>query len=525
MLEPLGRAIFEKTKFKTMIKKTLAVFAALFLLVGCENDNDENPSSELGYNENPASFKEIGTITIGGTGAAEISAYDETTKKLFTVNNSSTNKIDVIDLTDPTKPVVLTSIDMATYNGAANSVAVYGGKLAVALESKSNKQEAGKVVVFNTSTYALIKEITVGALPDMITFSPDGKYIVTANEGEPNDTYSLDPEGSVSIIDVAANYAVTILNFAQFSTQLSDLKTKGFRIASVSNNFANDIEPEYVTISADSKTAWVTLQENNGIAKIDLVGKKNVLLIPLGYKDYSLVDNAIDVSDKDGAIAFATWKVKGMFQPDAIANFESNSIPYLVTANEGDAREYSAFVDVRRINHSSVVLDPTVFPTAAAMKADGVLGRLNINTKMGDTDGDGDFDELVSFGARSFSIWNGNTGALVFDSKNELDKKAHELGLYDDNRSDDKGVEPEAVYVTKMGNKQILFVGLERADALMIYDVTSPTAPKFLQAIKTGDAPEGLTFIPAAKSPNKKSMVIVSSEGDGSVKIFQPELN
>ncbi|MGL5112901.1 MAG: choice-of-anchor I family protein, partial [Flavobacterium sp.] len=459
-----------------MIKKTLAVFAALFLMLGCENDNNENGPSELESNENPGSFKEVGSLTIGGSGAAEISAYDETTKKLFTVNNSTANKVDVIDLTDPSKPVVLTSMDMSAYSGAANSVAVHDGKLAVALESKANKQEAGKVVVFNTATYALIKEITVGALPDMLTFSPDGKFIVTANEGEPNDSYSLDPEGSVSIIDITANYAVTTLNFAQFSSQLSDLKTKGFRIASVSNNFANDIEPEYVTISADSKTAWVTLQENNGIAKIDLVGKKNIQLFPLGYKDYSLADNAIDVSDKDGAIAFATWKVKGMFQPDAIANFESNSIPYLITANEGDAREYAAFVDVRRINHSAVVLDPTVFPTAAALKADAVLGRLNINMKMGDTDGDGDFDELVGFGARSFSIWNGNTGALVFDSKNELDKKAHEMGLYDDNRSDDKGVEPEAVFVTKMGNKQILFVGLERADAFMVYDITAPAA-------------------------------------------------
>jgi hypothetical protein len=264
----------------------------------------------------------------------------------------------------------------------------------------------------------------------MITFSPDGNYIMTANEGEPNDTYSIDPDGSVSIIAVNANYAVTTLNFGSFSNQLSTLKTKGFRIASPTNNFASDIEPEYITISADSKTAWVTLQENNGVAKIDLATKTITNIFPLGYKDYNLAENAIDISDKDGGILANTWKLKGMFQPDAITNFEINKTPYFVTANEGDAREYAAFVDVKRISSSSVILDPIVFPNAASLKAEASMGRLNINTKMGDTDGDGDFDELVSFGARSFSIWNGNTGEIVFDSKNELDKKAQELGIY-----------------------------------------------------------------------------------------------
>ena len=508
-----------------MIKKSVAVLAVLLLVVGCQNDIDSNETPEVVVNENPSTFKEIGSLTIGGTGAAEISAYDETSKKLFTVNNSAANKIDVIDITDPTKPVLLTSIDMVPFNGAANSVATFNGKVAVALESKTNKQDPGKVVVFDTSNYALVKEVTVGALPDMIAYSHDGKFILTANEGEPNDTYSQDPDGSVSIIDVAAGYAVTTLNFASFSGQLPDLKAKGFRIASPTNNFAADIEPEYITVSADSKTAWVTLQENNGVAKIDLATKKITQLFPLGYKDYSLAENAIDISDKDGAVAFNPWKLKGMFQPDAISNFEVNNVQYIVTANEGDAREYAAFADVRRISNSAVILDPTIFPNAAALKVETSMGRLNINTTMGNTDGDDDFDELIGFGARSFSIWNGATGQLVFDSKNELDKKAQEFGVYDDARSDDKGVEPEAVYVTKMGDKQILFVGLERADAFMVYDVSNPMAPKYLQTLKTGDAPEGLLFIPASKSPTKRSLVVISCENDGTVKIYQPDLN
>ncbi|WP_166925287.1 choice-of-anchor I family protein [Flavobacterium poyangense] len=506
-----------------MKKLSISLLTALFLMASCNNDeNSNNEKTEAVVNENPASFKEIGSITIGGEGAAEISAYDEKTKRLFTVNNSGTNQIDVIDLSDPTKPTKIGKIDLTPYEGASNSVAIYDGKLAVALESTANKQGNGKVVVFNTTDYSLIKQVTVGALPDMITFSPDGKYIMTANEGEPNADYSQDPNGTISIIEVTNNYAVATLDFTSFSSQAAALKKDGFRISSFAKSFAQDVEPEYVTISDDSKTAWVTLQENNGVAKVDLVSKTITAIFPLGLKNYNTTENAIDVSDKDDKIAFNPWKVKGLFMPDAISHFSANNVPYFVTANEGDAREYAAYNDIKRMK--DMKLDPTVFPDAATLKLDTNLGRLNLVADMGDTDGDGDLDEMVSFGARSFSIWNGNTGKIVYDSKNDVDKKTNELGTYDDKRSDDKGSEPEAVVVAKIGTQNILFVGLERSDAFMTYDVTNPASPQYLQTVKTGDAPEGILFIPAAKSPTKRSLVVVSSEGDGTIKIFQPNL-
>lgn len=500
----------------------ISLLAALFILCSCENDKENDNNQEIEVNEDVASFKEVGTITVGGAAAAEISAYDETTKRLFTVNNSATNQIDVIDLSNPTSPKKLAVIDLSVYNGASNSVAVYGGKLAVALESTTNKQGSGKVVVFNTSDYSLIKEITVGSLPDMVTFSPDGKYIMSANEGEPNTDYTVDPDGSISIIDIANGYAVTTLNFASFESQLAALRTKGFRVSKTAKSFAADIEPEYITISADSKTAWVTLQENNGVAKVDLASKTITSLFGLGYKDFNSAENAIDISDKDGGIVFSPWKVKGMFMPDAIASYTVNGTPYFITANEGDAREYGSYADVMRL--AKMTFDPTVFPDAATFKADAKMGRLNLISTEGDTDNDGDLDELISFGARSFTIWNGNTGSLVFDSKNDLDKRSNDLGTYDDTRSDDKGSEPESVVVAKMGDKNILFVGLERTDTVIVYDITNPSAPVYLQSIKTGDAPEGLLFVPAAKSPNNRSLLVVSSEGDGVVKFFQPDL-
>ncbi|MEG0848882.1 MAG: choice-of-anchor I family protein [Flavobacterium sp.] len=505
-----------------MKKLSITLLAALALMTSCNNDeNSKNEENEIVANENPATFKEIGSITIGGEAAAEISAYCEKTKKLFTVNNSGTNQIDVIDLSDPSKPAKIGKIDLTPYEGASNSVSVYNGKLAVALESTTNKQGNGKVVIFNTSDYSLIKQVTVGALPDMITFSPDGKYIMTANEGEPNTDYSLDPNGTISIIDTST-YNVTTLDFSSFSNQAAALAKDGFRISKFAKSFAQDIEPEYITISDDSKTAWVTLQENNGVAKVDLTSKTITAIYPLGLKDFNTAENAIDVSDKDDKIAFNPWKVKGMYMPDAISHFSANNVPYFVTANEGDAREYAAYSDIKRMK--DMKLDAAVFPDAATLKLETNLGRLNLVTDMGDTDGDGDLDQMVSFGARSFSIWNGNTGKIVYDSKNDVDKKTNEFGTYDDKRSDDKGSEPEAVVVAKMGNQNILFVGLERSDAFMTYDVTNPASPQYLQTVKTGDAPEGLLFIPASKSPNKRSLVVVSSEGDGTIKIYQPDL-
>jgi hypothetical protein len=142
---------------------------------------------------------------------------------------------------------------------------------------------------------------------------------------------------------------------------------------------------------------------------------------------------------------------------------------------------------------------------------------------MGDTDGDGDYDELHTFGSRSFTIWNGTTGERIFDSGNQLEKflVTQSPGLYDDSRSDDKGVEPENRAIGTIGGRHIAFFGLERADAIVVVDVTNPYSPLFIQVLHTNDAPEGVLFIPAKDSPNKKSTLVVSCEGDGVVNVFQ----
>lgn len=499
--------------------KKIILLASIIAAMLLSCSKEEIPSLEFTVNEDISSYTEIASLNLGGVGAAEISTFDPTTKRLFAVNNGKENKIDVIDFSNPASISVIHSISMTPYGGYVNSVAAFNGKIAAAIES-TDKQAAGKIVVFNASTYAEEKVITVGALPDMVTYSPDGRYILSANEGEPNAAYTNDPEGSISIIDVSNNYSVKTVNFSAFVNQLADLSAKGLRVFGPNKDFVKDIEPEYITVSDDSKTAWVTLQENNAIAEINIATGTITKISPLGFKDFSVTGNTIDISDRDNAVGiFNSWNTFGIYMPDAIAHVNYNGTPYLFTANEGDSREYTAFAEVKRVG--TLNLDPVAFPNAAVLKGDTQMGRLNVTSTLGDKDGDGDYDAIYSFGARSFSVWNANSGQLVFDSKNELDIKAKELGVYDDTRSDDKSVEPEAITIGRVGNKLVAFVGLERADAIAIYDITNPTAPVFVKMIKTGDAPEGVLFISASKSPIQQSLMVVSSENDGLVKVYK----
>lgn len=468
--------------------------------------------------ESASSFVEVGSIDIGDAGAAEISAFDPKTKRLFVVNNGGTNKIDVLDLNNPSSIGVVHSILLAKFNGAVNSLDVHDGMLAAAIES-SDKQANGTLAIFRTTDYAEIKSVTVGALPDMVTFSPDGKFILTANEGEPNADYTNDPIGSVSIVSVKNNYSVATLDFGSFASQADALKAKGFRLFGPGASFAQDVEPEYITVSKDSKTAWVTLQENNAIAKIDLYSKTVSRIFPLGFKNYNLQANAIDPSDDDGKVEFRKVPVFGIYMPDAITILDKNGKQFLFTANEGDAREYDAFEEVERVKN--VTLDPTIFPDFAALQADENIGRLNITTTLG-KNSNGEFSSLYSLGSRSFSVWNGVNGELLFDSKNNLEKAVNAAGFYDDGRSDDKGVEPEGITIGEVGGRDIAFVGLERADAVALYDVSEPLSPRLIKILQTGDAPEGVLFISKKDSPVGKSLLVVSSENDGVIRVYAP---
>jgi DNA-binding beta-propeller fold protein YncE len=513
-----------------MKKRLLAFTMTALVLAACSDD--DSPGAP---NEDPSTFNEIGEIQlVGGETAAEISAYDPKTKRLFVVNAVSAG-IDVIDMSNPTNLVYDETIDISTYGANVNSVSIKNGLLAAAIEADP-KTNPGKVVVWNTSDLSEKANVTVGALPDMVAFSPNGRYIVSANEGEPSEDYTVDPKGSVSIIDVQNGYSATTLDFTGFNGAAAALMADGYRVFGPDADLAEDTEPEYVAIAANSETAYVTLQENNAIAVINLTSKTITQLHPLGFKDWSAAANTLDPSDEDGGVSFGNYPVWGVYMPDAIAAFEAGNSAYLITANEGDSRlrptaddilagvdEGDLYNEESRIK--SIDLDPTAFPNAEALQADEVIGRLKITNTLGDIDGDDDYDKLYTFGTRSFTIWNPTTGDLIFDSGDKLEKflNAQRPDLYDDGRNDDKGVEPEGVAIGTVNGRVLAFVGLERADAIVVVDVTNPSAPEMLQVIETGDAPEGVLFIPYNESPNGKSMLVVSSEGNGVVKVYQPD--
>ncbi|NKI26635.1 alkaline phosphatase [Arenibacter sp. 6A1] len=495
----------------------LILASCLLLIVGCIKENDSTETVV----DTTVNFQFKTSIPIGGEGAAEITAYDPISKKLFTVNVAS-NQIAVSNISALSSPVQEMPIDLNAY-GAPNSVAIHTGRLAVAVEA-SPKQLPGKVLVFNTLDNTLISEFTVGALPDMVTFSKDGNLIITANEGEPNDDYTNDPDGTISIINLKEN-SVTNLDFSSFNSEEEALEAQGFRVFGPNANLAADVEPEYIAISDDSQTAWVSLQENNGIAKVNLVSKTIEAIYPLGFKDYNVAGNQIDASDKDTKKALKNWPVYGMYQPDAIVSVTISGTEYIISANEGDARDYSGFSEEVRVD--DLLLDVTAFPAAQDYQNPSNLGRLKTTTTLGDFDNDGDHDAIYSYGARSFSIWSTN-GSLVYDSGNSIAvetlKATPDRFNDDDGRSDDKGAEPESVEVLNIGNERyILFVGLERNDQVLVYDITNPTMPEFLSILShTGDeAPEGLLAIKAADSPSGKDLLVVSNEDSGTVTIYE----
>ncbi|OKH52150.1 hypothetical protein NIES2101_16075 [Calothrix sp. HK-06] len=491
-------------------------------------------------NDAPGSLKKVGGAT--GTGA-EIPAFDPGSNRLFVVAGSTVEIYSVSNTGALTAAGSLTPGFTAPAGSEIipNSVAVKNGTVAVAYairNTTTGAQLPGQVAFFNAGNASFLNSVEVGYLPDMLTFTPDGTKVLTANEGEPN-SYgqgnSFDPEGSVSIINLAngvTNATVQTAGFTAFNSQIDTLRAAGVRIFGLNATVAQDVEPEYIAFSGDGTKAYVTLQENNALAIVDIATATVTEIKPLGVKDYSIAGNGIDPSDRDGAINIQNWPVFGLYQPDAIASYSVNGQTYYITANEGDARDYTGFAEEVRVGASSYVLDPTVFPNAETLKQNANLGRLTVTTATGDTNGDGDFDRIEAFGARSFSIWDSN-GNQVFDSGDQLERitAAQVPSLFNsdgtnatfDTRSDNKGPEPEGVVVGVVNNRTYAFIGLERTGDVIVYEVTNPKAPQFIEYINTPEdvAPEGLTFISAADSPTGKPLLVTANEVSKTVAVFE----
>ncbi len=378
------------------------------------------------------------------------------------------------------------------------------------------------LVAFFDANGNIISTVDVGNLPDNLAFTPDGMKIVVANEGEAPDGSLFDPEGSVSIIDISngvANATVQTVDFTGLDGMEQELREQGVRLFD-GKSVSEDVEPEYVAISPDGTQAFVTLQEANSVAIIDIETATLVGIKSLGAKDHSLPGNLLDPSDRDGENDLDKAPVYGLYMPDQIASFVINGETYYITANEGDARDE----DVRI---KDLDLDPTAYPDAEFLQQDEELGRLQASSIDGDTDGDGDIDQLFVYGARSFSIWD-DSGEQVFDSGDEFARILFDVLTPDqldslDGRSDNKGAEPEGVTTGMVGEDVYAFIGLERANGVMVYKISDPTAPEFVKFLQTdGDVgPEGMTFIPADESPNGEALLAVANEVSGTTTLYE----
>lgn len=509
--------------------------------------------------KNPVEIEVLGTHESGifGEGASEIVAYDEGTQRVFSVNSAQA-VVDVLDVSNESSPLLVTSLDVGAalandpdFTGVvagANSVAVSRGLLAVAVEANP-KTDNGWAAFFTTDTLELVGWVDCGALPDMITFHGKGRFALVANEGEPNsygEEDSVDPEGSVTFIKIhhaKRRFKATTVDFRDFIGEEDLLRADGVRIFGPGSNAAQDFEPEYISIAPNGRSAFVTLQENNAVAVLDTRALMFTRIIPLGYKDHSLPGNGLDGSDRDGAgssglVNIANWPVKGMYQPDGIASFRRRGTTYFVTANEGDSRD-DWFPEDERIK--DLILDPTAFPDAALIQNDDGIGRLTVTGTLGDTDNDGDHDELYVFGARSFSVWD-EDGNLVFDSGDAFEQitaaadaanfnSTNDANGSFDTRSDNKGPEPEGVTIGKVRGRIYAFIGLERCGGVMVYDITEPADSTFVQFLNNrdfgGDAeagtagdlgPEGIEFVPAG--PTGFPLLIVGNEVSGTTTLY-----
>ncbi|MEH6491010.1 choice-of-anchor I family protein [Halopseudomonas sp.] len=611
---------------KWIIAATSAAIMAA--VVGCKSSSSDDDTAETPEVVTPQSISLsfLGRYSSGvfGKSAAEIPAYDAQNQQIFIVN-AQKGAVDVLDASDIANPslVQTLTVEGIAEGAVVNSIAFKAGYLAVAVEA-ANKTDLGYVALFDATTLELLGSEQVGALPDMLTFTPDGKYLLVANEGEPNNDYSVDPEGSISILSINGDDLVEVktADFSAFNSQKAALQDAGVRIFGPGASVAQDLEPEYIAVSADSTTAWVALQENNALAKVDIATATVTDILPLGYKDHGQEGNGIDASDKDDAINIKAWPgVLGMYQPDAIYAYDVDGSTYLITANEGDSRAWGeddqaywdgdaskGFVEefrmksltdsrgfARRVGDDlapqlhalaeGALINPALFGYCGATATDRGdcgedenLGRLTVAWTDGyrkDTAGNpvmfdatgienpaGDrlmYDNLYAYGARSFSIRD-EDGNLVWDSADQLEQHfasadcmlgsnrdipcvdyfnaTHDEGDTFDNRSDNKGPEPEGVTVGKLGNKTFAFIGLERIGGVMAYDITDPTAPFFVDYLNTredwttedpesvladaGDlGPEGLVFISAQDSPNGEALLVIGNEVSGTTAVFQ----
>ncbi|MCL2185707.1 MAG: choice-of-anchor I family protein [Treponema sp.] len=524
-----------------LLNKLILIVIIAILFISCQSTQSGNQTLKQSIN---GKLTYIGSYSTGSVsesgGVAEIVVYNNDNKKIYLVNGV----LGSLDIVDASGLRSGRFIEMPLYKridinamGEANSFN-YGDLTSVAVSTKNkmialavhhkNFNEQGYIVLLNYEG-EYIRHYQAGVQPDMICFTPDGQFILTADEGEPRDGYGadkIDPPGTITIVNVKT-HAARIIGFEAFDNaqaRADFLQSGGILNKGIPPSL--DFEPEYISISEDSSTAYIALQEANAIAVLDIANGKFTSVIGLGFKNHNLPQNSLDVL-RNGKAELNTQNLYGVYQPDGIAVVTIKGSTYLLTANEGDAREWgsgsSAYNDILQFNIDGNRID-----------------TINNSLKEGLVDG-----ERYLFGARSFSIWDvsGKTAALVYDSGNEFETRTAEYFPNNfnashtnnelDSRSGRKGPEPEYITTLQAGKNIFAVIGLERIGGIMLYDISNPAAPEFTDYINTRDfsgselknmgdlGPEGLYAVEASASPTKRPIIFVANEISGTISVYE----
>jgi hypothetical protein len=484
-------------------------------------------------------------------GVAEIVTFNAENNKFYLVNGATQPpSMDIVQFAADGSATKDRSIDVKTL--VETNGFVFGDLTSIDVNVKIDRvfvsvqaagtADAGKIVEFDYDGN-MLAEFPSGAQPDMIVSTADGRYVLTANEGEPRQA-GVDPQGSVTILNTVTDSVQHLLfdNPSVIDEKVhirgaSDPVTGIITGKGTKADAIFDLEPEYITVTADSKFAFVTLQENNAIATVDLTTMSIVAVKGLGLKDHSLANQTLDLV-RDNAIQMEQVPFYGIYNPDGVANFTLEGKTYLFTANEGDVTEWPGRTNASKISSLKGGLN---LGSAAASFLSGKTkyDSMEVAPEWGN-------DSIYMFGGRSFSVWDAANMNQVYDSGNQFEQitaqrlpahfnASHSKTAMDD-RSTKKGPEPESIEIGKIGYRTFAFIGLERIGGVMVYDVSNPRLPKFVNYtntrvftpkdnLNTETGPEGLEFIPASKSPTGTPILLIANEVSGNVSIMQVNLS
>lgn len=522
---------------------------------GAKTTGEENGNASLDLTQEAR--YDAGMTNADG-GVMEIVDYNTVTGWAYAVNGQTGNvtaiavkdmadseSVDLLDGNDiDVKSIVEANCEGFTY-GDMTSVAVSadGTKLAAAVQAEGYADN-GRVAVFTCNadgTLTFEQAYETGVQPDMVTFTPDDSRILTANEGEPREGYAdgaVDPAGSVTVITVADGTAVNV-DFTAYDSNEERQKLVDAGIVMKKDTVpSEDLEPEF--IAAGNDTAYVTLQEANAIAVIDLGSLKVTGIYSAGYEDYSTT--AVDIDKKDEAYNPAVYEsLRGIRMPDGVALYSVDGVDYIVTANEGDSREWGDYLNEDERDFGDGQTSPSGKITA---ENSGLTGKV-VFFDSSDYDGlDSGLDYV--FGGRSFTVFRADKSGLteIYDSGSDFEAKTAEYIPENfncsnddkslDDRSGKKGPESESITVGTVGERTYAFIGLERVGGVMVYDITDPAETVYVNYINSrdfsediagDDSPEGLCFIPAADSADGNAYLLAACEVSGTVAAYELTAN